>query len=195
MEYIEWTLDKINKYLEDKETDRGVDPKELLILSEFIREHKFKSTFDLGTFYGVSGYIIGTSSPCTETFVSSDIAEHERELGRIRDFNYDEYGKYLPKGAIFIRGDFRVVMDGLLKQHKSEFVFLDDGHTPRAVAAQLQICYNNKVKYIAVHDTNLRKVRRALKYAINRNMYTIIFEVRDTGKEDKKGITFMELVE
>lgn len=196
MNYIIWTLEKINDYLKDKEKERGVDPKELLVLSEFIREHKFKSMFDLGTFYGVSGYIIGTSSPNTKTLVSSDISEIELALGRNKSHKYDykDYGKYLPKDALFIKGDFRLIMDDILKQYKPEFAFIDDGHTSRAVGLQLEICWKNKIKYIAIHDTNLRKVRRAINFSITRNYYKILFEVLDACKEDKKkGITFMEL--
>jgi len=194
MEYIEWTLDKINKYLEEKEIERGVDPKELLQLSKFVREHKFKSMFDLGTFLGVSGYIIGTSSPDGDTLVSSDIGRIEQsKYGKIHKWDYDTYGMHLPKDAIYVEGDFRDIMDDLLKKHNPEFAFLDDGHTPRAVFEQIFLCHMNKIKYIAVHDTNLRKVRRAIKAAVFKGMYKIILD--DTTSCPEKGITFLELVE
>lgn len=194
MEYIEWDEEKLKEYLEDKEKERGIDIKELLLLSKFIREHKFKVMYDLGTFLGVSGYIIGTSSPHTETLISSDIAEHEIKLGWEHKWDYQTYGMYLPKDAIFERGDFRLLMDNHLKKHKPEFVFLDDGHTPRAIWDQFNICYKNKVRYIAIHDSGkiVKKVRRSMKAIISKNMYKILFE--DIESCPEKGITFLEIV-
>ena len=102
----------------------------------------------------------------------------------------------MPKGTIFIKGNFREVMNAILNKYKPEFAFIDDGHTPKAVSQQLELCHINNVKYLAVHDTNKRKVRRGLKFAINRNMYKIIFEMLDAvvDEEEKKGITFMERI-
>jgi hypothetical protein len=186
MKYIEWTLDSILEWLEGKERERGVHETELLYMSEFIRRHKFKSMLDLGTFQGVSGYIIGTSSPNTEHLVSIDWVDTQRP---ITEWNPDDYGKYLPEDAIFIKGDFRQVMDTAVRNHRCEFVFIDDGHGSMAVSQQLQICYKNRVKWVMLHDTCMRKVRRGLKFALSRNMYKIVEE-----KLDYKGITLLELI-
>ena len=196
MEYIDWTYEKIVEFLKDKEKDRGVDPGELLTLSKFIKDHRFKRIFELGTFLGASGYIIGTSSPDIEVFVSSDIGRQEMDkYNKKHRWDYDDYGKYLPSGTIYIEGDFRDNMDTILKKYKPEFVFLDDGHTPNAIWEQLMLCYNNNVKYVALHDTGkiVRKVRRAVKRAINTGMYKMILENLESCPE--KGISFLERVE
>jgi hypothetical protein len=194
MEYIKWTADKLEDYLKDKERERGIDIQELLHLSAFVRKHKFESMFDLGTFLGISGYIIGTASPNTKTLISSDIGKFEMELGKKHKWDYDTYGMYLPKEAIYIEGDYRKVMDGILEKYKPEFVFLDDGHKPRWVFEQISLCYKHKVPYVAIHDTGhkVRKVRHAMKGAISNNMYKIIFEDIDTCPE--KGISFLERI-
>lgn len=184
----------IVNYLKDKEQDRGVDSKELLLLSKFVREHQFKVMFDLGTFLGVSGYIIGTSSPKGELLVSSDIGKLEQTIyGKVHKWDYSTYGMYLPEDAIYIEGDFRMVMDGILKKYKPEFAFLDDGHTPKCIWEQTHLCHYHNVKYIAIHDTNLRKVRRALKGIINKGLYKIIIDDKEDCPE--KGITFLERID
>jgi hypothetical protein len=173
MKYIEWTLDSINEWLEGKVRERGVHEEELLEISEHIRQEKYTSMLDLGTFQGVSGYIIGTSSPKTKHLVSIDWVDVKRS---ITEWDPQEYGMYLPKDAIFIKGDFRDIMDKALKGYRCEFAFIDDGHGSMAVAQQLQICYDNKVDYVILHDTNMRKVRRGMKYAISRGLYDIVKE-------------------
>lgn len=194
-EVIDWTEESIQEYIKDKNVERTPNYKELYQISKFIRENKFKNIFDLGTWTGITGYIMATSCESVEKLIALDWGEWYAKNVKFKDLEEEKkvYGKYLPKGSIYVDSDFRIKMSPLLKEHNIEFVFIDDGHGLKAVNEQLKICYDNNVKYLAVHDVSVgRMPRRAVYKFIRLNKYKKLFE--DLESSPTQGIIFLERV-
>ena len=183
--YIEWDKEKVEEWLKDKIVDRTLSVDEFVFLSEFIRNLKPKCILEVGTFLGLASYVMATSSPNLETFITID------NLYPHPPYTADQYGMYLHEGSIFIKDDYRNVLDNLLEKYKPEFVFLDDGHGSLVLRDQLERCYNKKIKYVAVHDTNQRGPRLAVNYIVKNRKYEIIAENKN---DEIRGLTILKLV-
>jgi len=191
---INWEEKSIQEYLKDKDTSRSPHYKEYLHIVEFIKEHRFKRILDLGTWTGISGYIMATSCDSIEKLISIDWGEwYAKNIKKIEFKNKNLYGMYLPEGASYIDSDFRICMKQELINNDIEFAFIDDGHGLRAVIKQLDICYESKTPYIAIHDvTKGRMPRKAVSMCIRKKQFKKIYE--DIESSPNQGIIFLERV-
>lgn len=185
--YIEWTKEKLDEFLKDKE--RTIDTKEYLLLIDFINEKRPKTLIDIGTYLGASGYILGTCCDSIKFIYSIDNINCDNYTPK-PEATKEEHGKYLPKEAIFYNFGYedgeldRLIRDG------SEFVFWDAGKNFLKVLKQLELSRKLKIKYIGLHDTNKITVRRAIDRAIRMKWYKIHSE--ELSNEDK-GVSILEL--
>jgi predicted O-methyltransferase YrrM len=186
--YIEWTKDKLEDYLKDK-VERSVSINEYLLLTEFINKIRPTTLIDIGTYLGASGYILGT---CCETI------QQIYSIDNIDSLDYtpkpeapiEEHGKYLSKDAIFLREGYENgVLESLIK-NRNEFVFWDAGKNFNKVMRQIELSYKLKIKYIAIHDTNVSTVRRAIRKVEKLKWYKICEEELSN---QEKGVSVMEL--
>lgn len=64
------------------------------------------------------------------------------------------------------------IFNELIQIEKPDFILLDNGHQVDIVDEELRICYENKVRYVAVHDTkdqpkiSINKITEDNKYRI-----------------------------
>jgi len=201
--YIEWDINKINNYLKDKIKKRGVDATEYYFLTKHLRKINPKIIIDVGTFLGISGYILGTSSKNIKYVYGIENIDDESFV----PYNYEGkdipksyYGKFLPKDGILKTHGYHNDLEPLLKKHHKDliFVFLDAKKQTLGVLEELEICYKNKVKYVGIHDTSMwyRNIRRAMKRAIKLGWYELIDEINieDIG-EKRKGASILRLIE
>lgn len=190
---IEWTAESIKEYLSDKDPERSPHYKELMHLANFIQEKKLTKIFDLGTWTGISGYIMATCSDSVEELISMDWGE-QHSIAAYGEPKRDPslYGMYLPEGSVYIQSDYRDKMDYALKEYNIDFAFIDDGHGTNAVWEQINICWNNNIKYIAIHDVSKKKVKRALKHCLSTNLYKEI--LTDIGSSPTQGIMILERI-
>lgn len=201
MEYIEWDKEKLESYLSDKFRKRGVNVEEYEFLTEFLREVNPETIIDVGCFYGISTYILGTSSKnlknlfCIENIDSPSFSEYIRDGKPIPK---TDYGKFKPNGAIFFTHGYENDLPPLLNQHPNSFVFLDSVKLADRVLDELIICYQGKAKYVAVHDTckRYKHPRRAVKYVINHGLFGMVGEVGIEERDDikVKGVTILERI-
>jgi hypothetical protein len=190
---INWTENSIESFIKDKGEGRSPHPKELFHLCNFIKDYSLRIIFDLGTWTGLSGYIMATSSPSVEKLISLDWGEiHSiNKYGKPKR-DVELYGKYLPDGSEYIEADYRKEMDNILKSDKFDFAFIDDGHGLSTVLEQIRICYNNNIRYIAVHDVSTGRLPgKATEIMIHRGYYKEIF--KDVKSSPTQGIIFMEI--
>jgi ribulose 1,5-bisphosphate synthetase/thiazole synthase len=85
----------------------------------------------------------------------------------------------------------------LLKKHSNNFVFLDAVKLADRVLDELQICYENKAKYVAVHDTSkhYRQPRLAMKRAIKLGWYELVDEINiESDSKRVKGVSLLKLI-
>lgn len=189
-----WTENEIIEYFKDIDISRSPHPKELILLHKFIKKHQCKNIFDLGTWMGVSGYIISTSYESINNLISMDWCEsHSIEKYGVPLRNESVYGKYLPINSIFIKSNYKTGMDKALKDYNIDFAFLDNGHGYINVLEEIQLCKLNKVKYIAIHDTSKgRMPREAMLKHIQRKNYKLVCE--DLVSSPTQGISFLEII-
>jgi hypothetical protein len=188
-------------YLSDKFKRRGVNVDEYLFLIEFLNEVNPEVIIDVGCFYGVSTYILGTSSKnlkglfCIENIDSPNFVEYVREGKPIPK---SDYGKFKPEGTIFLTHGYENDLPPLLEQHPGAFVFLDSVKLPDRVLDELMICYKGKAKYVAVHDTckRYKHPRRAVKYVVDKHLFKILGETCIEERNDikVKGVTILERI-
>ena len=203
MEYIEWNIDKLNDYLKNKIRRRGVDSKEYNFLTTYIKKLHPEIIVDVGTFLGISGYILGTSSPTIEKLYAIENIDDESFVPygyEGENIPRENYGMYLPDDAIFRTNGYHNDLTPILEENKNKdiFVFLDAKKQTLGVLDELKICYDHKVKYVGLHDTSkwYKHPRRAVQRVINLKWYKLVDEkyIDDIG-EKTKGVSILKLVE
>lgn len=204
MKYIKWTKEMLDEYLSDKFKRRGVDSREYDTLCKFIRKMKPKTIIDVGCFFGVSTYILGTSSPNLEYLYAIENIDSPDFVPYIRNgipIPKEEYGMFHPEGTIFKTHGFEKDLASILQKHPNSFVFLDAVKLTSRVFNELQICYENKAKYVAMHDVSkfYKQPRLAMKKSIKLGWFKLLEEhfiegeiSAESGKN--KGIAILELV-
>lgn len=187
-----WNKEELEKYLEDKQ-ERSVDINEYMLLIEFLDKIKPEVIIDIGTYLGASAYIL--SKCCNKTYTIDNI--NSPEYYEKPEATKEEHSKYIDrKNTTFMtKGYDNGVLEGILQFHPDAFIFWDAGKNTYKVIRQLELSYNNNVKYIAVHDSGTvqRTVRRALKRAEQLGWYKIIKE--DIISCRNKGISILERIE
>jgi len=186
--FMEWTEYKLKEYLEDKQ-NRSVHYKEYLLLIGFIKKIQPDTIIDIGTFMGASGHILGTCCDSIKNIYSIDNINSSEYVDK-EETSKKEHGKYLPEGSVFLTDGYNNNLEKLIKLYPNAFVFWDAGKNTIKVIGQLELSYNNNIKYIALHDTGLRRVRRAINRAINLGWYTIVSE--DITSCPNKGVTILK---
>lgn len=194
--YIKWDKDKIEDWLSDKFTKRGLDIEEYEFITKTIRE-EIKPTIiiDVGTFLGISGYIIGTSSPNINKLYAIEHHNGPTFSGPYKNLvTVEDYGKYLPEHTIFKTYGYEKDLEPILCEHQGDniFVFFDAGKNSIRVFDQISLSHKYKVPFIAFHDTNIRSVKRAIKHSINIGLYELYKEYR--GDEKYKGIIILRRI-
>lgn len=183
-----WTKDSLEQYLSDKK-ERSVDINEYLHLIEFINKIRPTTLIDIGTYLGASGYILGTCSEAIQQIYSIDNIDSPDYTPK-PEASVEEHGKYLSKDAIFLREGYENgVLESLIKNGK-EFVFWDAGKNFNKVMRQIELSYKCKIKYIAIHDTNVPTVRRAIRRVEKLKWYKIYDEELNNTE---KGVSVLEL--
>lgn len=187
---MDWTKEKLEEFLKDK--DRSVDVDEYLLLIDFINRIKPSTLIDIGSYLGASGYILGTCCDSIKYLFSIENIDTPDYYPK-PEAEKEDHGKYLPDNAIFLtKGYENGVFQKLIHEHKDAFVFWDAGKNTNKVLRQLELSYNNNVKYIALHDSGKiqRTVRRALLRAEYLNWYDVIEE--NITSCPSKGVTILE---
>jgi len=198
--YIEWTKESIEQFLNDKLKRRGINPWEYEFLVTYLNKIQPEVIIDVGTFLGISGYILGTSSPKLEKLYAIENINDESFVV----FNHDgkdipksDYGKYLPEYCDFRTHGYHNDLLSILKENegKKTFVYLDAKKTMEGVLHELQICHEGKAKYIGMHDTSIwyKRPRRAMKQSIRLGWFELIDEayIEDTGMKSK-GVSILK---
>ena len=196
--YIDWTEDLLDDYLSDKFTNRAPAPCELLFLSEFLRELNPETIIDVGTWLGITGYVIGTSSHNIKNLYSIDNADSDTFVPYFRkdinrDVRKDEYGMYLPSFAEYFGCGYENILGDLIEKHNGDvFVFLDAKKQAPLVLDEITICYRSKARYVALHDTSkhYKKPRRAMMKVIRDGWYSLICEDIECAKN---GVSILKL--
>ncbi len=199
MNYIEWDKQKLEEYLADKFKRRGVNIEEYLFLTEFIKSVNPSTIIDVGCFYGVSTYILGTSSKDIEYLIGIDNPYSENFVPYVREdkpIPQSEYGKFIPEGGTFIGTGYEKNLPDLLKHHNDVFVFLDSVKLADRVFDELKVCHEGKARWVGVHDTckRYKHPRRAVKHAIELGWYKLIGEtcIEEIPDIKVKGVTILE---
>lgn len=189
--YIEWDKEKLEEFLKDKFTKRTLSINELLALSKFLRKYNPTVSIDIGSFLGISGYIIGTSSESLEHLYCIEHTESQGYMGPYKRLvKTADYGKYLPDYAVWLTHGFELELDGVLLKHlkdKKKFVFIDSGKNTTKILIQLSKCFRLGVKYVAIHDTITPTVREAIEQSVKSGWYKV---VEDYTKEN--GLTILK---
>ena len=186
-----WDRESLEIWLKDKDV-RTLNINEYLLLIDFINKIKPDTVVDIGTFLGASGYVIGTCCESIKNLYSIDNINSPEYYPK-PEATKEEHGKYLPDNAIFLTcGYENYVLKDIIKQHPDAFVFWDAGKNTLKVINQLKMSYDYNIKYIAIHDTGLMRVRKAIRRAERMKWYRIIEE--DIESDPDKGITIMELI-
>lgn len=203
MKHINWNLKRIEKYLEDKYKRRGVEALEYSILIKNLAEINPEVLVDVGCFYGVSTYILGTSISDLKYLYAIENIDDKSFCEYIIDeipIPKADYAKFAPKETIFKTHGYEKDLPPILHKHKDNlvFVFLDAKKNSLGVLDELSICYNNKVKYVGLHDTSkyYKNPRRAMKKSIKLDWYELIEEINvERIKEKSKGVSILRLKE
>lgn len=184
-----WTKRKLEDFLKDKK-ERSVDINEYLLLTKFINKVKPEAIIDIGTYLGSSGYILGTCCDSIMEVWSIDNIDSPEYYPK-PDATKEEHGKYLPEDSVFITDGYEKNLAGLIDDG-TEFVFWDAGKNSMKVIDQFKRSYDLKIKHIAIHDSNVKSVRRAIKQCVKKGWYKIIEE--DITSCPEKGVTILQLV-
>lgn len=187
--YIEWTREKLEEFLKDKQ-ERSVYINEYILLINFIKKIRPETIIDIGTYLGTSGYILGTCCDSIKKVYSIDNIENSNYCEK-EEAKKEEHGKYLPKEVVFIKNGYENNLTNLIK-NGNEFVFWDAGKNSDKVFNQINMSYTQKIKYIAIHDVNVKSVKRVIKHVQDLHLYKIIEE--DIISCPEKGIVIMELI-
>lgn len=186
---MNWNKEKLEKYLNGKE-NRSVDIGEYITLISFIKKIRPTTLIDIGTYLGSSGYILGTCCDSIENIYSIDNIDSSDYYPK-PETPKEEHGMYLPNNAIFLKKGYdNGVLDRLIEKHPDAFVFWDAGKNPLKVLGQFKISYENNIKYIALHDTNLKRVRKVINRVTRMNWYEIIEDNVDSCSS--KGVTIFK---
>ena len=204
--YVEWNEIKLSNFLSNKFIGRIPALCELLFLSRFIRKLNPEVIIDVGTWLGITGHILGTSSHKVKHLYSIDNTHNDTFVPYFRgDINRyvkkSEYGMYLPEFAEYIGCGYENILGELISDYDGNvFVFLDAKKRADLVLDEIKICYNNKAQYIGIHDTSkhYKRPRRAMMKSIKDGWYSLICEditcdkngvsiLKLNGKENKKG--------
>lgn len=191
---MKWDRKSIEEFLYSQ-TQRSINASEYELLIKFINKIKPRTVVDIGTYLGHSGYILGTCCDSIEYIFSIDNID-SREYYPKMEATKEEHGKYLPKNAVFLTmGYERGIFDDIINKHPNAFVFWDAGKNTAKVIRQLELSYNNNVKWIAIHDSGKkqRTVRRAIKRVESLGWYKTVEE--DIESCPEKGVTIMERIE
>lgn len=196
--YIEWTNELLDGYLSDKFTNRAPAPCELLFLSKFLRELNPEVIIDVGTWLGITGHVMGTSSKNIRQLYSIDNTDDVSFVPYFRkdikrEVKKTEYGMYLPDFAKYIGSGYENTLGDLIKRHNGNvFVFLDAKKNALLVLDEIRICYENNAQYVGLHDTSkhYKKPRRAMMKAIRDGWYTLVSEDIECAKN---GISILKL--
>lgn len=186
---MKWDRYELREYLRDKE-ERSVHENEYLLMIDFINKKKPEAIIDIGTYLGASGYILGTCCDSIKEVWSIDNIDSP-EYYEKEEATKEEHGKYLPEDSVFITDGYQKNLEGLIDDG-TEFVFWDAGKNTMKVFDQIKRSRNLKIEHIAIHDSNKKSVRRAIKQCIKRKWYKIIDE--DIESCPEKGITILQLV-
>lgn len=199
MEYIEWNLERINEFLEDKFKRRGVDATEYELLTKYLKSINPDVLIDVGCFFGVSTYILGTSIPDLKHLYAIENIDNDN-FSPYSTVPKSDYGKFIPKETIFATHGYGIDLPKILQKHNDDltFVFLDAVKQVVRVLDELKICYDNKVDYVGIHDTSrwYKFPRKAMKRAIQLGWYELVDEINteNIGKKTK-GVSILKLVE
>jgi len=186
---LNWTKENLEEYLKDK-VERSVSIDEYLLLIEFINKIRPTTLIDIGTYLGASGYILGTCCEAIQQIYSIDNIDSPDYTPK-PEAPVEEHGKYLSKNTIFLREGYEnSVLDSLIK-NGNEFVFWDAGKNFNKVIRQVELSYKNKIRYIAIHDTNVATVRRAIRKVEKMKWYRICEEELSN---QEKGVSILELI-
>ena len=185
---LNWTIDSLSKYLADKK-ERSVDIIEYIHLIEFINKIRPTTLIDIGTYLGASGYILGTCCEAIQQIYSIDNIDSPDYTPK-PETPVEEHGKYLSKEAIFLREGYdNGVLESLIK-NGNEFVFWDAGKNFTKVLRQIELSHKLKIKYIAIHDTNVITVNRAIRRSVQLKWYRVYSS--ELNNIDK-GVSILEL--
>lgn len=188
MKYIEWNEEKLRDFLKDKK-QRSVDVNEYLLLIDFINKIQPTTIIDVGTYLGSSSYILGTCCKSIKHLFSIENIDCPDYYPK-PEATKEEHGKYLPNDAIFIKDGYINNIKKIVDNNSDCFIFWDAGKNTNKVIEQIKLSYDNNVKYIAIHDTALDRVRKAIKRAIRFKWYRIVCD--DITSCPSKGVTILE---
>jgi len=185
--YIEWTKEKLEEFLKDKE--RTISPNEYLLLINFINKTRPATLIDIGTYLGASGYILGTCCDSIQAIYSIENINSPDYTPK-PEADIVEHGKYLPEDAIFLKEGYESgILDSIIRDG-NEFVFWDAGKNVIKVIKQFELSHKLKIKYIGIHDSNVKSVRRAIDRAVKLGWYKIHSEELSN---ENKGVSVLEL--
>jgi len=194
-----WTLDNINKFLDDSTKRRGVDPTEYEFLSKHLNQLNIDVFVDVGCFLGVSTHILGTSIKNPKVIYAIEDIDSETFCPYLIDgkpIEKREYCKYAPKGTIFKKQGYHYELPSILNEHKDDivFVFLDAVKKQFWVMEELEMCYIGGADYVAVHDTSIwyKHPRKAMKRSIRFGWFELMDEINiGDGTTKMKGVTLL----
>lgn len=138
-----------------KGVNRLIDVKDYLTLYHWVEMTQPTVIVEAGTYFGVSGMVMLKAAPKAKLITIDNLSD-----GSIK--NEENWGKYLPLGAIKIKGEATKAMPRVLEAYKPDLVFLDDGHSYHIVSTNLRQCKEAGVKYAIVHDVRMPGIRRAV---------------------------------
>jgi len=188
--YVTWDKVKIEEFLKDKK-ERSLDINEYLLLIKFINKIRPDTIIDIGTYLGASGYILGTCCDSIKKVYSIDNIECPNYCEK-DEAKREEHGKYLTSDMIFLKNGYENNLTNLIKS-KNEFVFWDAGKNSEKVLNQIHMSHNLGIKYIALHDVNVKSVKRVINYIKDLYLYKIIEE--DIESCPEKGVIIFEIME
>ena len=123
----------------------GMSGEEYWQLCKWINDYKFKTILDFGSGCGASWYMMNKFSNAEKIYPMEPFGRKDA---------WRAY--YIPKDVKIY--DFRIPenldkFNLFLKTHDIDFVLLDDGHQVHIVRMEIETCYDNNIKYVAIHDT------------------------------------------
>lgn len=187
---MKWNKTLLEDYLKGKE-ERSVHINEYLLLIDFINHKEPETIIDIGTYLGASGYILGTCCDSIKEVWSIDNINSPEYYPK-PEATREEHGKYLPKDAVFIKDGYEHNLMGLI-DNGEEFIFWDAGKNSIKVINQFRLSKDLGVKHIAIHDSNVKSVRRSIKQCVKKGWYKIVEE--DIVSCPEKGVTILQLID
>ena len=190
---INWTIESISGWLSDKQQTRTIHPSEYICLIEHIFKTKPSTIIDIGTYLGTSGYILGTCCDSIKKVYSIDNINSPGYTEKL-EATREDHGKYLPENCIFLKNGYEQDLTKELIGNPNEtFLFWDAGKNFVKVLNQIKLSFDFNVRYIALHDSNVMTVRRAIDRANKLKWYKTISE--DYNSCPEKGVTILEKYE